>query len=145
MRYAGDLLYLPQPSRRTGRVVFCSVQGGKEPDRVECERRFLYYAGVYGYYLAKIKPIGRKISVNRRKICQKIIDKFLFLCYSIKAVSESGSVRLWLRDIVRRCATLDMVLNLTIKYADVAKLADAHDSGSCGKPCRFKSCHPHQV
>ena len=38
-----------------------------------------------------------------------------------------------------------MVLNLTIKYADVAKLADAHDSGSCGKPCRFKSCHPHQV
>ena len=26
----------------------------------------------------------------------------------------------------------------------MAKLADAHDSGSCGKPCRFKSCHPHQ-
>ena len=23
--------------------------------------------------------------------------------------------------------------------------ADAHDSGSCGKPCRFKSCHPHQT
>ncbi len=23
-------------------------------------------------------------------------------------------------------------------------MADAHDSGSCGKPCRFKSCHPHQ-
>ena len=31
----------------------------------------------------------------------------------------------------------------TTLYADVAKLADAHDSGSCGKPCRFKSCHPH--
>ncbi len=28
--------------------------------------------------------------------------------------------------------------------ADMAKLADAHDSGSCGKPCRFKSCYPHQ-
>ena len=27
----------------------------------------------------------------------------------------------------------------------MAKLADAHDSGSCGKPCRFKSCHPHQI
>ena len=24
-------------------------------------------------------------------------------------------------------------------------MADAHDSGSCGKPCRFKSCHPHQI
>ena len=29
--------------------------------------------------------------------------------------------------------------------ADMAKLADAHDSGSCGKPCRFKSCYPHQI
>ena len=29
--------------------------------------------------------------------------------------------------------------------ADMAKLADAHDSGSCGKPCRFKSCYPHQT
>ena len=29
-------------------------------------------------------------------------------------------------------------------FADVAKLADAQDSGSCGRPCRFKSCHPHQ-
>ena len=27
--------------------------------------------------------------------------------------------------------------------ADVAKLADAQVSGSCGRPCRFKSCHPH--
>ncbi len=28
-------------------------------------------------------------------------------------------------------------------FADVAKLADAQVSGSCGRPCRFKSCHPH--
>ncbi len=27
--------------------------------------------------------------------------------------------------------------------ADVAKLADAQVSGSCGQPCRFKSCRPH--
>ena len=30
------------------------------------------------------------------------------------------------------------------KNADVAKLADAQVSGSCGQPCKFKSCHPHQ-
>ena len=28
-------------------------------------------------------------------------------------------------------------------YADVAELADALDLGSSGRPCRFKSCHPH--
>ena len=26
----------------------------------------------------------------------------------------------------------------------MAKLADAQDSGSCGKPCGFESLHPHQ-
>ena len=31
------------------------------------------------------------------------------------------------------------------RQADVAKLADAQVSGSCGRPCRFKSCHPHHV
>ena len=30
------------------------------------------------------------------------------------------------------------------KYADVAKLADAPDLGSGGKPWGFKSSHPHQ-
>ena len=30
-----------------------------------------------------------------------------------------------------------------IFYADVAELADAPDLGSGGRPCRFKSCHPH--
>ena len=29
------------------------------------------------------------------------------------------------------------------KYAGVAELADAPDLGSGGRPCRFKSCHPH--
>ena len=29
-------------------------------------------------------------------------------------------------------------------YADVAELADALDLGSSGRPCRFKSCHPHE-
>ena len=29
--------------------------------------------------------------------------------------------------------------------AGVAELADAPDLGSGGYPCRFKSCHPHQV
>ena len=29
-------------------------------------------------------------------------------------------------------------------YADVAKLADAQVSGSCGQPYGFKSLHPHQ-
>ena len=34
--------------------------------------------------------------------------------------------------------------NKKTEKADVAKLADAQVSGSCGRPCRFKSCHPHQ-
>ena len=29
-------------------------------------------------------------------------------------------------------------------YADMAELADAQVSGSCGRPCRFNSCYPHQ-
>ena len=29
-------------------------------------------------------------------------------------------------------------------YAGVAELADALDLGSSGRPCRFKSCHPHK-
>ena len=29
-------------------------------------------------------------------------------------------------------------------HADVAKLADAQVSGSCGQPCGFKSLRPHQ-
>ncbi len=29
-------------------------------------------------------------------------------------------------------------------YVRVAKLADAHDSGSCGKPCGFESRLGHQ-
>ena len=29
-------------------------------------------------------------------------------------------------------------------HADVAELADAHDSKSCGKPCGFESHHRHQ-
>ena len=30
------------------------------------------------------------------------------------------------------------------KNADVAKLADAQVSGSCGRPYGFESLHPHQ-
>ena len=33
---------------------------------------------------------------------------------------------------------------LTIIYADMAELADAQDLESCGYPCRFNSCYPHQ-
>ena len=33
---------------------------------------------------------------------------------------------------------------LTITYADMAELADAQDLESCGYPCRFNSCYPHQ-
>ena len=33
---------------------------------------------------------------------------------------------------------------VTKKYADVAKLADALDLGSSGRPWGFKSLHPHQ-
>ena len=29
-------------------------------------------------------------------------------------------------------------------YADMAELVDALVSGSSGRPCRFKSCYPHQ-
>ena len=32
----------------------------------------------------------------------------------------------------------------TIKYADVAELADAPDLESGGRPCGFESHHPHQ-
>ena len=31
------------------------------------------------------------------------------------------------------------------KNADVAKLADAQVSGSCGQPCGFESLHPHHA
>ena len=34
---------------------------------------------------------------------------------------------------------------ITNFFADVAELADALDLGSSGKPCRFNSCHPHQI
>ena len=30
------------------------------------------------------------------------------------------------------------------RYADMAELADAQDLESCGQPCRFNSCYPHQ-
>ena len=29
-------------------------------------------------------------------------------------------------------------------HADMAELADAPDLGSGGRPCRFKSCYPHE-
>ncbi len=32
-----------------------------------------------------------------------------------------------------------------MRFADMAELADAPDLGSGGRPCRFKSCYPHQV
>ena len=34
--------------------------------------------------------------------------------------------------------------NNALKYPDVAELADAHDSKSCGKPCGFESHHRDQ-
>ena len=39
-----------------------------------------------------------------------------------------------------------MILKYLISriYADVAELADAHDSKSCGKPCGFESHHRYQ-
>ena len=30
------------------------------------------------------------------------------------------------------------------KNAGMVELADTQDLGSCGRPCRFKSCYPHQ-
>ena len=33
---------------------------------------------------------------------------------------------------------------IIIKYAGMAELADAPDLGSGGRPCRFKSCCPHE-
>ena len=40
---------------------------------------------------------------------------------------------------------LRLCISGAVRYADVAKLADAQVSGSCGRPCRFKSCHPHHL
>ncbi len=31
-----------------------------------------------------------------------------------------------------------------IFFADMAELADAQDLESCGQPCRFDPCYPHQ-
>ena len=39
----------------------------------------------------------------------------------------------------------DMISLVLIAYADVAELADAPDLGSGGRPCRFDSCHPHNL
>lgn len=49
--------------------------------------------------------------------------------------------------IIKNCFFILIVYNLlygTNDYADMAELADALVSGSSGKPCRFKSCYPHQ-
>ena len=35
-------------------------------------------------------------------------------------------------------------IKYTLFYADVAKLADAQVSDSCGQPCGFDSLRPHQ-
>lgn len=35
-----------------------------------------------------------------------------------------------------------MLLYARLKYAGMVELADTQDLGSCGRPCRFKSCHP---
>ena len=32
----------------------------------------------------------------------------------------------------------------TNTFAGMVELADTQDLGSCGQPCRFKSCYPHQ-
>ena len=37
-----------------------------------------------------------------------------------------------------------MLLYARLKYAGMVELADTQDLGSCGRPCRFKSCYPHQ-
>ena len=38
----------------------------------------------------------------------------------------------------------DGYLKWSFVYADVAELADAQVSGSCGQPCGFESLRPHQ-
>ena len=38
-----------------------------------------------------------------------------------------------------------MYNKLALINAGMAELADALDSGSSGRPCRFKSCYPHQI
>ncbi len=37
-----------------------------------------------------------------------------------------------------------MRIGLRENRADMAELADAPDLGSGGRPCRFKSCYPHE-
>ena len=49
-----------------------------------------------------------------------------------------GSIPQWLTKCKQRLA-----LFVLKKFAGVAELADALDLGSSGRPCRFKSCHPH--
>ena len=39
---------------------------------------------------------------------------------------------------------LKLCYNTTRIQADMAELADALDLESNGRPCRFKSCYPHQ-
>ncbi len=70
----------------------------------------------------------------------------------IKGAARKGE------DVTIRCvpvAQLDRVLDyesrgrefesLRARHAEVAELADAHDSKSCGKPCRFESGLRHQT
>ena len=43
----------------------------------------------------------------------------------------------------RSAAGMQQTIQSGLHSADMAKLADAPDLGSGGRPCRFKSCHPH--
>ncbi len=52
--------------------------------------------------------------------------------------ADAQDVVLWLT--WARCPQV----NLSLVYADMAELADAQDLESCGQPCRFNPCYPHQ-
>ena len=60
----------------------------------------------------------------------------LYIFYADMA--RADALYIFYADMVRADA-------LYIYYADMAELADAQVSGSCGRPCRFNSCYPHQV
>ena len=82
----------------------------------------------------------RQLSARQKRRSLQRDATFLLCTISLKKFTKNALFDLTLykrSDIIRKHFECSC-------FADVAKLADAQVSGSCGRPCRFKSCHPHQ-
>ena len=80
------------------------------------------------------------ISFNRIKLSYKLL---ILKKNTVRILTDCGVQRSWQRAWFGTKRSWVQIPSLRPLYADMAELADAYDSGSYGKPCRFKSCYPH--